>query len=280
MTDPVLIAAFGGWNDAGEAASGALRHLVEAYEATCVADVDPEDFFDFQSHRPRVAITDGELDRPIAFPAVELWATPAGADRGLMLVRGVEPSLRWLTLCGDILDAAQAAGVTRVISLGALLADVPHTRPVRVSAMSSPRELTQAIGGRRPDYHGPTGIITLLHAMAVERGLASASLWAAVPHYVGGGASPTASLALLDAVTQITGVRPDLTRLERDVTAYREQIEEAVRANPQAEALISELEHDYDRAHEPAPGEIPTADAIAAEFERFLREQSPPDEPT
>lgn len=279
LREPVLVAAFAGWNDAGEAATGAVRHLSESSAATRVADVDPEVFFDFQSHRPRITVTGGVVEGPITYPGVEVW-TAREADPGLILIRGVEPSMRWRTLCGDIVDLAATAGVRRVVTLGALLADVPHTRPVRVSTISSPAEITAQIGGRRPDYHGPTGIITVLHATAVSRGLEAASLWAAVPHYVGGGASPTASLALLQALGQITRIRPDVGALEREIVDYHRQIEEAIKSSPQAEGMIQELERNYDeRADEEPMGQM-SGDAIAAEFERFLREQSPPeDEP-
>jgi len=273
----VLVAAFGGWNDAGEAATGAVRHLTEDVGATRVAAVDPEDFFDFQSHRPRVAVTDGVMDGAISYPAIEVWATPVEVDPGLILVRGVEPSLRWRTLCTEILDIAANAGVSRIITLGALLADVPHTRPVRVTSIGSSAELAASIGGRRPDYHGPTGVITVLHAAAVDRGFESLSLWATVPHYIGGGKAPSASLALLDALGRVSDVRPDLAGLERDVEEYRDQIEDAIRSSPQAEGMIRELERTYDE--QVATGqldELPSGDALAAEFERFLREQDPP----
>lgn len=165
-----------------------------------------------------------------------------------------------------------------VVTLGALLADVPHTRPVRVSGLAAPAKLIDPLGLRRPDYQGPTGIVGVLHATAAERGMRSASLWAAVPHYVGAAPSPTAALALLRAAGQITGVGVDLTELERAVAQFEEQVDDAVDRNPQATNLVSELERAYDREEDMSFGPLPSGDAIAAEFEQFLRERNAPPE--
>lgn len=279
LLSPVLIGAFTGWNDAGEAASGAVTYLADQFGATCVARADPEQIFDFQSHRPRISIVDGSMDGTVQLPALELWATPPEVSPGLLLVRGPEPSLRWPSICNWILDVAETASVTHMVTLGALIADVPHTRPVRVSAISTPREISEPLGNsRRPDYHGPAGITSMLHGYSVERGIPSLSLWAAVPHYIGGGQNPDASLTLLHALNTVLGIRPDYAGMEQSVADYRRQIEEAVASSPQASAMIDELERTYDAQTDAANafGPLPSGDAIAAEFERFLREQSPP----
>ena len=278
---PVLVAAFRGWNDAGEAASFAIGYLQATLDATAFASVPPEDFFDFQSHRPRIHIEDGSLNGPIEWPRVEIFEAKPAPERHLILVNGIEPSMRWPTLCNAILDMATELGVELVVTLGALLADVPHTRPVRISGLSSPAKLIEPLGLRRPDYQGPTGIVAVLHAMAAERGLPSASLWAAVPHYVGAAPSPNAALALLRAAQELAGLTVDMADLERAVGQFEEQVDDAVQRNPQAANLVGELERLYDNEADLSFGPIPSGDAIAAEFERFLREQSGPerDEP-
>ncbi len=278
---PVLVAAFRGWNDAGEAASFAIGYLQATLDATAFASVPPEDFFDFQSHRPRIHIEDGSLNGPIEWPRVEIFETKPAPERHLILVNGIEPSMRWPTLCNAILDMATELGVELVVTLGALLADVPHTRPVRISGLASPAALIEPLGLRRPDYQGPTGIVAVLHAMAAERGLPSASLWAAVPHYVGAAPSPNAALALLRAAQQLAGLTVDMADLERAVGQFEEQVDDAVQRNPQAANLVGELERLYDSEADLSFGPIPSGDDIAAEFERYLREQSGPerDEP-
>ena len=270
---PVLVASFRGWNDAGEAASFAVGYLKSSLDGVRFATVPPEDFFDFQSHRPRIQIDSGGLAAPIQWPEIEVLTTRAAPDRNLILVNGIEPSMRWPTLCTALLDMASELGVERVVTLGALLADVPHTRPVRISGLAQPPELIEPLGVRRPDYHGPTGIIGVLHAAAVERGIAAASLWAAVPHYVGAAPSPNAALALLRGVQQAADVSIDLAELEASVSHFEAQVDEAVQRNPQAANLVAELEQAYDREDDVTFGPLPSGDAIAAEFERFLREQ-------
>jgi len=278
LRSPVLVAAFRGWNDAGEAASFAVGYLQSALNASRFATLPPEDFFDFQSHRPVVHIEHGELQAPIQWPEIEVLQTEPAPDRHLILVNGIEPSMRWPTLCNGILDLAADLGVELVVTLGALLADVPHTRPVRVSGLSAPADLIEPLALRRPDYQGPTGIVGVLHAMAVERALPAASLWAAVPHYVGAAPSPNAALALLRAAQNVAGLTVDLSDLERAVSHFEEQVDEAVGRNPQATNLVSELERAYDREEDQSFGPLPSGDAIAAEFERFLRERGAPPE--
>jgi predicted ATP-grasp superfamily ATP-dependent carboligase len=273
LRSPVLVAAFKGWNDAGEAATFAVGYLQAALNAERFATVDPEEFFDFQSHRPRIHIKDGDLQEPIEWPQVAVSETTGGGERHLILVNGIEPSMRWPTFTRAILDLAEELKVELVLTFGALLADVPHTRPVRISGLSAPAGLLEPLGVRRPDYEGPTGIVGTMHAAAVERGFPSASLWAAVPHYVGAAPSPNAALALLRATQTLTGVSVSLKDLEQAVTHFEEQVDEAVKRNPQASNLVADLERAYDREEDQSFGPLPSGDAIAAEFERFLRER-------
>lgn len=279
LREPVLIGAFKGWNDAGEAASFATSYLGSALGATRFASVDPEGFFDFQSHRPRAVITDGTLEGHFTLPNVELYSAAPAEGRSVILVTGSEPSMRWPTLCRAALATAVDLGVREVITLGSLIADVPHTRPVRISHMASPRDMTDSLGTRRPDYQGPTGIVTMLHQTAVDQNLRAASIWAAVPHYVGAAPAPNATLALLRAIGAVTGLQVDLTDLETAVAAFESEVDEAVKGNSQATNLVSELEQAYDRDLQPPGEDLPTGDAIAAEFERYLRDRAGDDEP-
>lgn len=273
LRSPVLIAAFKGWNDAGEAATFAVGYLQAALKAERFATVDPEEFFDFQSHRPRIHIGNGDLQEPIVWPQIELLETTDENERQLILVNGIEPSMRWPTLTRGILDLAAELKVELVVTFGALLADVPHTRPVRISGLSAPVDLLEPLNLRRPDYEGPTGIVGTMHAAAVDRGFPSASLWAAVPHYVGAAPSPNAALALLRATQTLIGIGVSLTDLEQAVTHFEEQVDDAVKRNPQAASLVADLERAYDREEDQSFGPLPSGDAIAAEFERFLRER-------
>ncbi len=273
LRSPVLVAAFKGWNDAGEAATFAVGYLQAALKAERFATVDPEEFFDFQSHRPRIHIANGDVQDPIDWPQIELLETTAENERQLILVNGIEPSMRWPTLTRGILDLAAELKVELVMTFGALLADVPHTRPVRISGLSAPPALLEPLNLRRPDYEGPTGIVGTLHAAAVDRGFPSASLWAAVPHYVGAAPSPNAALALLRATQTLTGIGVSLADLEQAVTHFEEQVDDAVKRNPQAANLVADLERAYDREEDQSFGPLPSGDAIAAEFERFLRER-------
>ncbi len=274
LASPVLIAAFKGWNDAGEAASFATGYLRSVFNADRIATVDPETFFDFQSHRPRISIEDGVLNRPIEWPTLDVFAAHAGPERDLIIIHGIEPSMRWPTLTNGLLGVARELGVTQVVTLGAFLADVPHTRPVRVSGMSHPADFIAELGVRRPDYTGPTGMVGTFHAAAIEHGFPAASLWAAVPHYVGAAPSPNASLALLSSLGSTLRLPIDFTELEQTIHQFEEQVNEAVASNPQASALVAQLEQSFDREEELPFGPLPTGDAIAADFERYLREHA------
>ena len=217
---PALVCAFKGWNDAADAASSAITFVGSALGATRFATIDPEEFYDFQATRPRVKLADGET-REIVWPVVELYeARIPRAPRDLILLSGTEPSFRWRTFSAMITELAEALGTQLVVTLGALLADVPHTRPIAVSALSSDRSLIARLGLSPSAYEGPTGIVGVLHAACQNAGLPSASLWAAVPHYIAATPNPKAALALVRKLEGLVGVAVDATELERAAADY------------------------------------------------------------
>jgi proteasome assembly chaperone (PAC2) family protein len=277
LRDPVLVAAFKGWNDAGESATAALGFLVESFEATEVARVDPEEFFDFTAVRPTVRLTDGR-SRAIDWPDTVITAARVpGAERDLVFVQGVEPSLRWRTFTGAIAAAAAELGVKLVLTLGALLADVPHTRAVAVSGLASDQVLIERLGLERTTYEGPTGIVGVLHDACERASLPSASLWAAVPHYVAAAPNPKAALALVRRFEGIARVAVDGSALEEASEDYERQVNAAVASDPDVKAFVEKLEESMDEADDspPLPDDIPSADAIARDFQRFLRQRRP-----
>src|ERR671910_867187 len=225
---PVLVAAFRGWNDGAQGASLAASFLAQAWQARRFADLDPEEFFDFQAVRPHVAL-EGGITRRISWPETVFYhaAVPDG-DRDAVLVLGFEPNLRWRTFTGEIVGLAQELGVELVVTLGALLADVPHTRPAPVTGSASDPKLVEELGLASSRYEGPTGIVGVVHDACRRAELPSASLWAAVPHYASLAASPKAALALCERLAGLLATEFDLTDLERASAAYETQVSEAV----------------------------------------------------
>jgi proteasome assembly chaperone (PAC2) family protein len=274
LRDPVMVAAFGGWNDAAASASSAVGVLGERLGARRVAAIDPEEFYDFQATRPLVDLSSGG-SAPIVWPEVELMvARPADAARDLVLVSGAEPSFRWRTFCRVLLDAADALGVRRVVTLGSLLADVVHTHPVWLTGMASDPSLIAGLGLREPSYAGPTGIVGVLHQAAIEDGREAVSLWAPVSHYAAGLTNAKGSLALLRALEPVSGVRLDLSELEAAAAAFEGQVTRAVDAEPRLRGLVEQLEKAVGEAGEQGP--LPTGDELAEELERYLRERDEP----
>jgi proteasome assembly chaperone (PAC2) family protein len=275
---PALICAFKGWNDAADAASSALSFVGGALQAQRFATIDPEEFYDFQSTRPRVALADGQA-REIQWPAVELYeARVPRAPRDLVLLAGSEPSLRWRTFTRVIVELAEALGTQLVVTLGALLADVPHTRPVAVTGLASDAGLVARLGLARSSYEGPTGIIGVLHAACENGGLPSASLWAAVPHYVAAAPNPKAALALVRKLEGLVGVAVDASELEGAAIEYDRQVNLAVQSDPDVQAFVERLEQAAEsESAETTP--LPSGDAIARELQRFLRQRSGDDPP-
>ena len=267
LRDPVMVAAFEGWNDAGEAASGALGHLEEVWGAQPITELDPEDYHDFQVNRPLVQV-DESGKRSITWPTTRLyWASPPGASRDVVLVRGIEPSMRWRAFVEELLGYAEELGVTTIVTLGALLADVPHTRPIPVTTTSDDEDMMRSLALEPSTYQGPTGIVGVLQEGAHKAGLPGLSLWAAVPHYVAQPPSPKASLALLRRVEELLDVTVPLEDVPEDARAWEHGVDELAEEDTEIAEYVRQLEEAKDTAELPeASGE-----AIAREFERYLR---------
>jgi proteasome assembly chaperone (PAC2) family protein len=271
LTRPVLVAAFRGWNDGAQAATLAAGYLAKTWGAERFAEVDPEDFFDFQATRPHVSLEEG-LTRRIDWPETAFYhARPDGLDRDVVLLLGIEPNLRWRTFSDLVVGLAKDLGVELMITLGALLADVPHTRVAPVTGSATDEELVQRLGLSASRYEGPTGIVGVLHDVCRQRGIASASLWAAVPHYVSLTPSPRGALALCERLGTLIGATVDGDELEEAARSYEEQVSEAVASDEETAAYVEELERRADQLEEAT--ELPSGDALAAELTRFLRER-------
>jgi proteasome assembly chaperone (PAC2) family protein len=278
LRSPVMVAAFGGWNDAAAAASNAVVFVGERLGARRVAAIDPESFYDFQATRPLVDLTSDETMSRIVWPEVEILAArvPDGR-RDVVLVAGAEPSMRWRTFCRLLLDVARDLGVTRVVTLGSLLADVVHSHPVRITGMASDPGFIADLGFRIPSYAGPTGIVGVLHNAASEAGFETVSMWAPVSHYAAGLTNAKGSLALVQALDTVAGIQLDVSELEEAASTFESQVARAVDAEPRLRALVEQLEDAAARADEDAaPDRIPTGDELAEELERFLREMDEP----
>lgn len=273
---PALIAAFEGWNDAGDAASSAARWLAERHGAELVANIDAEEFFDFTTTRPMVD-HDDEGERRITWPDTDLWTAETATGRDLVVLVGHEPHLRWRTYCASVLEAADALDASLVVTLGALLSDVPHTRPTSVTGTADDPEMVERLDLIRSGYEGPTGIVGVLHASCRQRDLPSASLWATVPTYVSGAPSPKATLALVERASALLGLNLPTTDLEIATAAYERQIDELVAADEDTAAYVAGLEEAADDEHEDDDddGAVPFGAADPAELveevERFLR---------
>jgi proteasome assembly chaperone (PAC2) family protein len=277
LRSPVLVAAFAGWNDAASAATAALEAVAAALEAEPLARVDPEEFYDFQVNRPTIRLAEGQA-RQVDWPAnVLLTATVSGAERDLVLLSGIEPNVRWRTFTEAIVDAAERLGVEMVVTLGSLIADVAHTRPVPITGLASDPELVERLGLSRSTYEGPTGIVGILHDACRRRSITSASLWAAIPHYVAAVPNPKAALALLRRLEGFTGVAIEASELEDASVRFDEQVDRAVAANPEIAQLVRQLEEAQAEELE-LGGDVPSGDAIAQEFQRFLQQRTDEEE--
>jgi predicted ATP-grasp superfamily ATP-dependent carboligase len=268
---PVMIAAFRGWNDGGQGASLAGAYLARAWAAIEFASIDAESFYDFQATRPMVSLVDG-YTRQIEWPEnTFMYAPLPGAGRDAIILLGVEPNLRWRTFCDHVTGLAKQFNVELVVTLGSLLADVPHTRPAPVTGSATDPELIESLGLQASRYEGPTGVVGVLHDACNQAGLKSASLWAAVPHYVSLTPSPRAAKALVDRLAVLLKADVDTAELDEAADAYAQQVSEAVAADDETSAYVQELERRVDELAEEA--DLPTGDAIAAELTRFLRER-------
>ncbi|MDP9611097.1 PAC2 family protein [Streptomyces hygroscopicus] len=268
LIDPVMICAFEGWNDAGDAASTAVGHLDREWKGEVFASLDAEDYYDFQVNRPTVALDGGV--RKITWPTTRLSVVRADTgekSRDLVLVRGIEPSMRWRSFCNEILGYAHELGVEMVVILGALLGDTPHTRPVPVSGVTSDPDLARSLDLEETRYEGPTGIVGILQEACTHAGVPAVSLWAAVPHYVSQPPNPKATLALLNRLEDLIGVRIPLGELTEDSRAWQLGVDQLAAEDSEVAEYVQSLEEARDTAELPeASGE-----AIAREFERYLR---------
>jgi predicted ATP-grasp superfamily ATP-dependent carboligase len=264
LRHPRVVAAFRGWNDAGGAASLAAGYLRSVTDAERFAVIDSEPFVDYQQTRPTVSMVDGDV-RHVEWPVTEVFASQ---DHDLMIVLGTEPNMRWRAFSDSIVDLAQRYGSQLVITMGALLADTPHTRPVPVSASASDPDLMSRHGLVRSTYEGPTGIVGVLHDSCSRAGLVSASLWAATPHYISAAPNPQAALALLERLADIAGTPAGSSELERAASEYQLRVASAIADDPDVAGYVEQLEQAADR------DDPPTGEELAADFERYLREQS------
>ncbi len=274
LDSPVLICSFKGWNDGGHGASLASSFLSRTWRAEQFADIDPELFFDFQGTRPHVALEDGQrrIDWPEnSFQHARVASTKDGELRDAVLLLGTEPSLRWRAFTKLVAGLATELGASMVVTLGSLLADVPHTRPAPVTASASEADVLEQLGLQPSRYEGPTGVVGVLHDALREAGIPSVSLWAAVPHYVSLTPSPRAAKALCDRLGTLLEIRIDTAELEEASTAYIQQVSEAVAADEETAAYVDELESRAEEIDDET--ELPSGETLAAELTRFLRER-------
>ena len=264
LRHPRVVAAFRGWNDAGGAASLAAGYLRTVTDAERFAVIDSEPFVDYQQTRPTVSMVDGDV-RYVEWPVTEVFASQ---DHDLMIVIGTEPNMRWRAFSDSIVDLARRYRSELVITMGALLADTPHTRPVPVSASASDPGLMERHGLVRSTYEGPTGIVGILHDSCSRAGLTSASLWAATPHYISAAPNPQAALALLERLSDLAGTPPGSSELERAASEYQLRVASAIADDPDVAGYVEQLEQAADR------DDPPTGEELAADFERYLREQN------
>src|SRR5436305_2796152 len=268
---PVLIAAFRGWNDGGQGASLAGAYLAQAWAAERFAEIESEDFYDFQATRPMVSLVDG-VTRRIDWPENTFLHAPLpGGGRDAIILLGVEPNLRWRTFCTHVTELASSFDVELVITLGSLLADVPHTRPAPVTGSATDPELIERLGLQASRYEGPTGVVGVLHDACGRAGIASASLWAAVPHYVSLTPSPRAAKALVDRLADLLGADVDTAELDEAADACPQQVSEAVASDEETSSYVQELDRRVDELAEDK--DLPSGAALAAELTRFLREE-------
>ncbi|MEN3266617.1 PAC2 family protein [Pseudonocardia sp.] len=269
LVDPVMIAAFEGWNDAGEAASTALEHLELSWDAEPLVSIDPEEYYDFQVTRPHVRHAEG-VTRKIEWQTTRLSvATLPGTDRHVVLVNGIEPNLRWRAFCTELLGYVEKLGVTKVITLGALLTDTPHTRPTPVSGISYDTSSAGELQVEPSSYQGPTGIVGVFQNACVEAGIPAVSFWAAVPHYVSQARVPKAAVALLHRVEELLDVEVPLGGLPEQAEEWERTVSEMAEADDEVREYVRQLEEQAEADADVLPEA--DGDAIAADFERYLR---------
>jgi proteasome assembly chaperone (PAC2) family protein len=267
LINPVMVGAFEGWNDAGDAATGAVEHLELAWNAQQIATVDPDDYYDYQVNRPTVSLVDG-VTRRLTWPTTRVsWCRPPGAGFDLVLVRGIEPNMRWRGFCDEILDVVRTLDVRMVVTLGALLSDSPHTRPTQVTGTSYDTASATRYGLAQSRYEGPSGIVGVLQDSCVSAGIPAISFWAGVPHYVSQPPNPKATVALLHSVEEVLDLAVPLGELPDQALEWQKLVDEMAAEDDEVTEYIRNLE---ERDNE---GELreTSGDVIAGEFERYLR---------
>jgi proteasome assembly chaperone (PAC2) family protein len=270
LRSPVMVFAFGGWNDAGEAATGAASHLLNSWEHSLIGRFDPEDFYDFQVNRPMVFVDTSKI-RQITWPTTEVFGilTPQ-LDFDLVVVKGLEPSMRWKRFTNDLLDLADDLEVSMILTVGSLLADTPHSRPISVSGSGSHPDIAKRLGVEVSRYEGPTGILGILQEAAQSRGIDAISLWAAIPHYASTSPSPKATLALINALEDFLNISIPLGELSEQSRMWEIGIDEMAQEDSELGEYVRQLEASKDETELPEA----TGEAIAREFERYLRRRN------
>ena len=273
LVSPVLIAAFEGWNDAADAASSVVDHLIKVWDAKVVAAIDPEDFYDFQMNRPVVGTNDSGMRR-ITWPSTQISvARPPGASRDVVLLRGIEPNMRWRQFCAELLAASDELGTELVVTLGALLADTPHTRPIPVTGTATEPDLADRLKLEQSNYEGPTGIVGVFQDACTQMDVPAVSYWAAVPHYVAQPPCPKATLALLGQLEDLLEISIPLADRPEEARAWERGVDELAEEDEEIGDYVRALEETRDTAELPeASGE-----AIAREFERYLKRRETDD---
>jgi predicted ATP-grasp superfamily ATP-dependent carboligase len=270
---PIVVAAFEGWNDAGDAATTAVRHIRDRVNARPFAEIDPEDFFDFTSTRPIVEILDGQ-SRHITWPSTEFAADDGAGIGSIVTLVGDEPQLKWRTFCDHVVSVARAVDARLVIVLGALLAEVAHTRPTEVYGTSYDGDLSVALGLEPSNYEGPTGIVGVLHAACIDAGIPSLSLWASVPSYVPGAPSPKAALALVRRAADLIDIAVPVVDLEIAAAAYERQVSQLVAEDDETANYVAQLESSFDDPDDDEDDDPElAAEVLVEELEQFLRNQ-------
>jgi proteasome assembly chaperone (PAC2) family protein len=276
---PVLLLAWAGWNDAAESATTAVRYLGTAFGARRFAQIDPEEFYHFGLSRPLVRLKPGtDLERELVWPATEFSvARSPELTRDIIIGVGIEPHLKWRQYCRAVLELARRSGVTLVLTLGALLAEVPHTRPVKLVGGATDPEIGSLLGIRPTRYEGPTGIVGVMGVLARDAGFTAASLWANVPHYISGIENPKATLALVRRVLALIGGTTDVSDLEEATTQFETNLADIVSQNKKIASYVAKLEaSDVDEpAATPHESDLPPASELLSEIEQFLRQQRP-----
>ncbi|MDP6964941.1 MAG: PAC2 family protein [Acidimicrobiales bacterium] len=272
LENPVVIAAFEGWNDAGEAATSAVRYFLDRFNAIKIGTIDSEEFFDFTISRPVIEIPDEQ--REIIWPATEVYATKmSDSKHDLVIIVGHEPQLRWRTFTDQIIEVASISRSHMVVTVGSLLTDIPHSRPVKVFGSSDDSDLAQRLNLPPSTYEGPTGIVGVINSVLREEGMPSMSLWAGIPSYVSGANSPKAALALVERLAEVLQIGIACTDLEIASAAYERQINELVAEDMDTAEYVNQLEEDFDNKSE-VEEQDGNPELLVSEVEDFLRNQT------